>query len=90
MPILATGGRLQAWIGRPVDELYVLVYDADTAGWQRIPSQVDERITRSLATCLKDPGLGNVDNHLSYVFSGVESNGLGQDDEVVLRTSDLA
>jgi len=88
LPIVLTGVRVPLLAGQPVGNVYVLVYDAAAATWQSIPYQIDERQTLALATCLNNPALGNVDNHLSYIFSGLEGNGLDPDDEIVFMTGD--
>ncbi len=90
LPIVVTGDQLPAWSGRPIAELYAYVYDAGTDSWSPIPYQIDERVWVDLATCLNDPGYGNVDAHLSYAFDGMEGNGIDGDDEVALLVRDAS
>ncbi|MFW9770418.1 MAG: hypothetical protein ACFFEM_16485 [Candidatus Thorarchaeota archaeon] len=90
MPVVVTGHQLTLWASRPIGEVYAFVYEATSGTWATIPYQIDERVWVELATCLNDPSYGNVDQHLSYVFSGTEGNGLDDDDEIVLLAGDAA
>jgi hypothetical protein len=90
LPVVLSGDQLPSWAGAPVADVYALVFEATSQTWAPIPYQVDERVWLDLATCLDDPGYGNVDPHLGYVFGGVEGNGLDADDEIVFLSGDAA
>lgn len=90
LPVVVRGDQLPLWAGQPVGEIHALVYEAAADAWTSIPYQIDERVAVELATCLNDPAFGNVDPHLSYVFSGAEGNGLDGDDEIVFLAGDAA
>jgi hypothetical protein len=90
LPVVLTGDQLPLWSGEPVADVYALIFEATSQTWAAIPYQIDERVWLDLATCLDDPGYGNVDAHLSYAFDGVEGNGLDLDDEIVFLAGDAA
>jgi hypothetical protein len=90
LPVVLTGDQLPLWSGKPVADVYALVFEANAQTWAPIPYQIDERVWRDLATCLDDPAYGNVDPHLSYAFDAAEGNGLDIDDEIVFLAGDAA
>jgi hypothetical protein len=96
-PIIVKGDQLPLFGGRPVDEIYVFVYEAATGSWKRIPFQIDERVVvmvnelsgQGSESCVYTPrGSGDRTPYLSYVFEGIEGNGLDNDDELVFMTAD--